>query len=456
MIKQHKHTGRVFDFVNKQNVDEDQNIFTLIVGKNGTGKSRLLTAVVSEFIQTSTGKSIIGDQTAKTRTKSIVYERIPDKIISISASPFDKFPIPKRGNKLTGYSYLGLRDLSSQNLGFAYMSKIITSLLDAILKDNSQMNDIANVLNYLGFEGSIRARFQIQFSPHPLRQQISNSSTQKSEKLLLSNPVFLAAISGKKYFHNNDNKVDISKIKMLLPALRKISAHNFKNSFNIYISKNGIFNELSSILSDTDFLNLVHAGFIKLREVYLEKTGSNKAYSITDASSGEQSVVIGFLGIASQIQDNTLICIDEPEVCLHPEWQERYIRLLIDTFSRYKKFHFLIATHSPQIISKLESNNCFVLSMDDRIVTDAKSLINQSIDFQLANVFKSPGFRNEYLSRIALSIFSKVSVRKKFDDKDIENYNVLLSQENLLDGNDPVYDLVISIKKMHKIYAGNK
>lgn len=46
--------------------------------------------------------------------------------------------------------------------------------------------------------------------------------------------------------------------------------------------------------------------------------------------------------------------------------------------------------------------------MENAKTTDASQFINNSIDFQLANVFKSPGFKNEYLSRIAFTTFTKV------------------------------------------------
>lgn len=62
----------------------------------------------------------------------------------------------------------------------------------------------------------------------------------------------------------------------------------------------------------------------------------NNSFSIKDASSGEQSIILSILGIASKIKDNSLICIDEPEICLHPEWQEKYIEILTQTFTNYK------------------------------------------------------------------------------------------------------------------------
>jgi predicted ATPase len=455
MIKKYKFSGKIFNFVKTGAVQPDSNIFTLIVGKNGTGKSRLLSAVVSEFIKISSSESILGDDNAKPRTKSVIYDNIPKKAITVSTSPFDKFPIPKRGVKITGYSYLGLRDLSSQNLGLAYMSKIVTSLLETILVNPSQMDDTSNILNYLGYEDKIKIRFQIQSTLYSLVYGNKSKSSKITASTIL-NDHSIVSLSNRRYFTDENRIINNEKAQMLVSAIKKINPNYSIGGFYIDLDRSGIVDTTSRAFSIQECLMLFYAGFIKLREVYLERTDSKKVYSITDASSGEQSVVISFLGIASQIENNTLICIDEPEICLHPEWQEKYIKLLIDTFSRYENCHFIIATHSPQIISKLDSHNCFVLSMDDRVVKDAKDLINNSIDFQLANVFKSPGFKNEYLSRIALNVFSNVSRSRKFNETDLKDYAILAAQEKLLQFNDPVRDLLFAIKEMHKAYAGNK
>lgn len=455
MITKYKFGNKVFNFIKPEAVNINSNIFTVIVGKNGTGKSRLLSAVVSQFIKVPSSASILGEEDTTPRTKAISYSSIPSKIITVSTSPFDKFQIPKRGKKIPGYSYLGLRDLSGQNLGLAYMSKIVTSLLEAVLINPNQMKNTATVLNYLGYEDTIRIRFQMQPASYRFIYGNDNLSIIKTSKLL-NDKSFISSLSNRRYFVDEDNVINIERLQALENIVNKFNPNNFVGDFYIDLNKNGIVNVPFRMLSVQECLVLFYAGFVKLREVYLERTDSRKTYSITEASSGEQSIVISFLGIASYIDNNTLICIDEPEICLHPEWQERYIKLLIETFSKYENCHFLIATHSPQIISKLDSHNCFVLSMDDRLVKDAKDLINNSIDFQLANVFKSPGFKNEYLSRIALNIFSKVSRSKRFDETDNEDYAVLLAQEKLLQSNDPVHDLLVAIKKMHKAYAANK
>lgn len=195
------------------------------------------------------------------------------------------------------------------------------------------------------------------------------------------------------------------------------------------------------------------SGILRLRDVGLRKLNSNKIFRINEASSGEQCVFTTFLGLACQIEDNCLIFIDEPEISLHPEWQEKYIKLLISTFKNYKECHFIIATHSPQLISKLQEQNCFVLKMDNRELKPANEFINQSIDYQLANVFNSPGFKNEYLNRLAFAIMSKVAKSKQFDNDDLNNFEIIKSQLEFMDKKDPLVELFALIKELKEKYA---
>ncbi|MGR2836454.1 AAA family ATPase, partial [Vibrio vulnificus] len=83
-----------------------------------------------------------------------------------------------------------------------------------------------------------------------------------------------------------------------------------------------------------------------IKSLKLSRADDNRKFvDFTSASSGEQCLALMLLGIASQIEDGSLICIDEPEISLHPEWQEEFIPLLESLFSNYTGCHFLIATH---------------------------------------------------------------------------------------------------------------
>ncbi|MGL1156999.1 AAA family ATPase [Vibrio parahaemolyticus] len=202
-----------------------------------------------------------------------------------------------------------------------------------------------------------------------------------------------------------------------------------------------------------DFLFLIQSGIAKLRDVTLEKRELRQRVRISDASSGEQSVVMAMLGIASQIEDHTLVCIDEPEVCLHPEWQERYIDLLVTAFSNYTGCQFIIATHSPQIVSNLPERNCNIMSMETGQLESSREYQHRSADYQLAAIFKAPGHRNEYLNRIALNTFVKVGKNKSFDHEDTDTLELLSDSLESIRTNDPLYDLVIALQEMYKKYG---
>lgn len=139
--------------------------------------------------------------------------------------------------------------------------------------------------------------------------------------------------------------------------------------------------------------------------------------------------------------------IDEPEVSLHPEWQEVYIELLMDVFSHKKGCHFIIATHSPQIISNLKKDNCFITTLENGKTYHAKDFINKSADFQLATLMETPGHENEYLKRLAVNILSKISANEELSDQDINDVLWLKDISKNLEPNDTVMFLIGLIVK---------
>jgi len=163
--------------------------------------------------------------------------------------------------------------------------------------------------------------------------------------------------------------------------------------------------------------------------------------------------MMGLLGIGSQICDGALICIDEPEVCLHPEWQARYIELLYQTFDGYRDCHFVIATHSPQVVAHLPRGNCYVTPMETGIAQSSARYAGQSIDFQLARLFQAPGHRNEYLIRVAVNLFTRATQSKHFDVEAEEELKMLESAVAHTDRSDPLRELVAALAMMRANYG---
>ncbi|WP_223961329.1 AAA family ATPase [Paraburkholderia sabiae] len=374
-----------------------------------------------------------------------------EKVICVSTSPFDRFPLPRRSSVIEDYSYLGLRGLPSANLSFAYLSKTVATLVESAATHREQTDAIAGVLDYLGYEPSMT--ISLQTLPSTVLEELARNKDPIDyvrERMQGAHSIF-----------SSDSTNALKRMLDVHPAyiqetaakLVRISRSTRYRIADVLIERGDLRVRSTTALGEgSDILQYLHTGFLRLKEVTLRKRGSTESLRINDASSGEQSVVLSLLGIASQIRDRSLICIDEPEICLHPEWQEKYIHLLHSSFRHIRDCHFLIATHSPQIVAQLPGDNCYVMPMETGVATNARRYSHKSIDYQLAEVFKAPGFRNEYLSRIALSLFSSVSKRRAFDDKSRATLSELEKVADLLQSGDPVLDIISALKEMRQQY----
>ncbi|ENR2667757.1 AAA family ATPase, partial [Escherichia coli] len=69
-------------------------------------------------------------------------------------------------------------------------------------------------------------------------------------------------------------------------------------------------------------------------------------------SSGEQNQIVLLFNLIFDLATQKIILIDEPEISLHVAWQQTFLDSLkkIQKINEYEKV--IIATHSPQVISK--------------------------------------------------------------------------------------------------------
>ncbi|RZK05969.1 MAG: hypothetical protein EOO46_15570, partial [Flavobacterium sp.] len=140
----------------------EKNIFSILVGKNGTGKSTLLGSLTSDAIKEVLRRSKYHEEDQSELFDNRHY--FPSEVIAVSTSPFDKFPVP-RYNKTKHYTYMGLRDVNSISIGLGYLSKIIGSLIASIYKENNQAREISNVLDFLGYRDEISIILDYSINP---------------------------------------------------------------------------------------------------------------------------------------------------------------------------------------------------------------------------------------------------------------------------------------------------
>ena len=70
---------------------------------------------------------------------------------------------------------------------------------------------------------------------------------------------------------------------------------------------------------------------------------------LSSLSSGEQHQLVLFYRLLFDVEPNSLIMIDEPELSLHVAWQRHFLGD-IERIAKLRDFDIILATHSPQIV----------------------------------------------------------------------------------------------------------
>ena len=84
--------------------------------------------------------------------------------------------------------------------------------------------------------------------------------------------------------------------------------------------------------------------------------------TIDQLSDGEKQLYGRVISLMILDPHNSVILIDEPEIALHPSWQQQ----IMSVYSKIgKNNQFIVATHSPQIIASTNYENLIILTKQD-------------------------------------------------------------------------------------------
>ena len=101
--------------------------------------------------------------------------------------------------------------------------------------------------------------------------------------------------------------------------------------------------------------------FLKLdrqRKVYFQKNGSE--FLLDDLSSGEKSLLARVVYLYIKDIKNKVILIDEPELSLHPTWQDKILKLY-ENYAIQNNCQIIIATHSPLVLGSAKNSSIRIL-----------------------------------------------------------------------------------------------
>ncbi|MFN0036977.1 MAG: AAA family ATPase [Saprospiraceae bacterium] len=157
----------------------------------------------------------------------------------------------------------------------------------------------------------------------------------------------------------NQQKLENQDLKYQSPRLKTI-----RQAISVFLSKmNADYSDLKVQRQSNGEVDFSKPS--SNSELYIQKAGQK--LKLSQLSFGERSLILLVADIARRatilnpqmpdpLQSPGVVLIDEIELHLHPKWQRAVIPALQATFPNIQ---FIIATHSPQVLSEVENGGVF-------------------------------------------------------------------------------------------------
>ena len=192
---------------------------------------------------------------------------------------------------------------------------------------------------------------------------------------------------------------------------------------------NKVVNEINGIFNILE-LDVKLKGFSKDEKTMpIFENSVGEEFDINNLSSGEKQLFLRTLSIKMLEPKNSIILIDEPELSLHPKWQQRIIEV-------YKKIgennQIIVATHSPHILGSVSNENIFILYKNENGKIEAKtgdelySSYGQPVDRVLKDIMGLKSVRTPKIDRDIQELRKLVDEDKYNTEEFKEKYNNLL------------------------------
>ena len=414
------------DFSQPERNSQDSQ-FTLLIGKNGVGKSLILEAIVdflfyvwvsntmysmvrrSKYIFCTTLIYSMNGVECKLDWKDgslhfyingaecpFSLEMLP-RIVATSFSLCDKFKVPRSNERkqFHFYKYIGAKVngnmISPTSILFTLLSNIAAASQEQLIRIN-------NAINAIGYELYISFRFKLQTANDKFTfNKALNDFEMKAKE---------TTYAGKKF-----RQLNFDEKQVLFDFYEKIKENKDTVSVNIDLTDG---KDLETKKHDVYALyKFRQMGIVNLSQISFRKV-SKEFVPCIDMSSGEFNMLATIISVASVAEQNVLVLMDEPEISQHPSWQMSIIDYL-DKCLKGQSCHLLIATHSNFLVSDLPLKRSEVLHLykDEHNLIESKRIESNTYGWSaeevLLKVFNVPTTRNRYLAEIVGELMNGIS-----------------------------------------------
>lgn len=390
--------------VSNELLSSDESKFTLIVGENGVRKTSLLKEIYGLFRQISyTSPSYA--KINKNGDDICITNKNPKTDINIVLDSFallDKLSKNNLNSFNNRYvsSYRGMINVGVTN-------DFINNIVYSSLSDVEKFNNILEVFKFLKIDpkslvltwaNSAIGRKSSNFYLEKIMN--SNSLIKRLDGIMdyiLKNEMLRLEWYGFKKEYNDENRLGrlyitdlrlvktknlsikmvdyIGKLRFVENSINYLLKHYYRTNLTFrykgrpailftdlkeFINREGIFYEIFTFSKDYLDRNFFTKMYIDKAIANNRNNTDSESYELVDLSSGELGTLLRFTKLVTEIERNSIVLIDEPELHLHPSWMISYIYRLKKLFKNYN-CHFIIATHSPLLVSNLNSDDIVIL-----------------------------------------------------------------------------------------------
>lgn len=332
----------------------------------------------------------LGPDKEETETWAFVFNHLPKPIVV----GLDRYLFTEEKNELVLYTDEGMQRLLSKetsgklspldevrklanreysiyknklvDLNRVLNNKIMLSAFDEITQATVRELESASNISLEQVEGlhkKVENFFKENLNDNRLRNKIkrSDGSIQKIEKYFNN---LKKLIKDEESAKGKDKFTflylsNISQFKKLKEFIKEFE--NFDKKSQEYYSSIKIYlDTINNFLTDSSKQLGFHKALSELIFTVVDKEGKviSRDRDIKTLSSGEKQILILFTYLKFHNKNGTIFIIDEPELSLHPKWQEDFLTA-VETLTP-KDTQIIIATHSPIIVGS-NKDYCKVL-----------------------------------------------------------------------------------------------